>query len=148
MFGMGTGVAPPLESPEGCIVKINQITGRSGDSLLNSMSGSAFPADWPKELSKLSPDFVNFEQGKFYGQASRPISTGKLHALPRFHTQPIDLVVFQGSSGPLRVGISNLEVGFALICFQRLSRPNLAIQLCPWQDNWCTRGSSIPVLSY
>jgi hypothetical protein len=31
----------------------------------------------------------SFKQGKFYGQASRPISTGKLHALPRFHTQPI-----------------------------------------------------------
>src|SRR5439155_3483258 len=30
-----------------------------------------------------------FGQGKSYGQASRPISTGKLHALPRFHTQPI-----------------------------------------------------------
>jgi hypothetical protein len=31
----------------------------------------------------------DFKQGKFYGQASRPISTGKLHALPHFHTQPI-----------------------------------------------------------
>ena len=31
----------------------------------------------------------DFKQGKFYGQASRPISTGKLHALLRFHTQPI-----------------------------------------------------------
>ena len=45
-------------------------------------------------------------------------------------------------------GISYLGVGFTLICFQRLSRPNLAIQLCRWHDNWCTRGSSIPVLSY
>ena len=90
----------------------------------------------------------SFEQGKFYGQAARLISTGKLHALPRFHTQPINLVVFQESLVPLRVGISNLGVGFALICFQRLSRPNLAIQLCRWRDNWCTRGSSTPVLSY
>ena len=47
-----------------------------------------------------------------------------------------------------QMGISYLEAGFALICFQRLSRPNLAIQLCRWRDNWCTRGSSIPVLSY
>ena len=47
-----------------------------------------------------------------------------------------------------RMGISYLKVGFTLICFQRLSRPNLAIQLCRWRDNWCTRGSSIPVLSY
>ena len=33
------------------------------------------------------------------GQASRPISTGQLHALPRFHTQPINLVVFEGPLG-------------------------------------------------
>ena len=30
-----------------------------------------------------------FKRGKFYGQASRPISTGKLRTLPHFHTQPI-----------------------------------------------------------
>jgi len=34
-----------------------------------------------------------------YGQASRAISTGQLHTLLRFHTQPINLVVFQGPSG-------------------------------------------------
>jgi hypothetical protein len=33
------------------------------------------------------------------GQASRPISTGQLHALLRFHTQPINLVVFEGPLG-------------------------------------------------
>ena len=45
-------------------------------------------------------------------------------------------------------GRSHLEVGFPLRCFQRLSRPNVANQPCPWQDNWHTRGSSVPVLSY
>jgi hypothetical protein len=30
-------------------------------------------------------------------QADRAISTGKLHALLHFHTQPIDVVVFHGS---------------------------------------------------
>jgi hypothetical protein len=44
-----------------------------------------------------------------------------------------------------RVG---LGVGFPLRCFQRLSRPDVAIQRCPWRDNWWTRGSSVPVLSY
>src|SRR3989338_6035526 len=29
--------------------------------------------------------------------------------------------------------VFHLEVGFALICFQRLSLPNLATQRCPWQ---------------
>ena len=31
-----------------------------------------------------------------YGQASRAISTGQLHALLRFHIRPINLVVFEG----------------------------------------------------
>ncbi len=30
-------------------------------------------------------------------QVDRAISTGKLHALLRFHTQPIDVVVYHGS---------------------------------------------------
>jgi hypothetical protein len=30
-------------------------------------------------------------------QANRAISTGKLHALPHFHTRPINVVVFHGS---------------------------------------------------
>ena len=38
--------------------------------------------------------------------------------------------------------------GFVLRCFQHLSLPYVATQLCPWQNNWCTRGMSIPVLSY
>ena len=33
------------------------------------------------------------------GQAARPISTGKLHTLLRFHTRPINLVVFEGPLG-------------------------------------------------
>ena len=34
-------------------------------------------------------------------QADREISTGKLHALLRFHTRPINVVVFHGSQGKL-----------------------------------------------
>ncbi len=34
-------------------------------------------------------------------QADRAISTGKLHALLRVHTRPIDVVVFHGSQGIL-----------------------------------------------
>ena len=48
----------------------------------------------------------------------------------------------------LPCGRSSLGDGFALRCFQRLSVPHLATQLCPWRDNWYTRGASIPVLSY
>ena len=45
-------------------------------------------------------------------------------------------------------GTTILEASFPLRCFQWLSLPNIANQLCHWRDNWCTRGSSIPVLSY
>ncbi len=36
----------------------------------------------------------------FCGQASRPISTSKLNALPHVHPWPINLVVFEGPSVP------------------------------------------------
>ena len=76
-------------------------------------------------------------------QANRAISTGKLNALLRLHTRPINVVVFHGSRGS-----SRFEVGFPLRCFQRLSRPHVATLHCPWQDNRSTSGASIPVLSY
>ena len=46
------------------------------------------------------------------------------------------------------LGKSNLEVGFPLRCFQRLSLPNIATGQCHWHDNPNTRGSSTLVLSY
>jgi hypothetical protein len=76
-------------------------------------------------------------------QANRAISTGKLNALPRLHTQPINVVVFHGSRGRTR-----FEVGFPLRCIQRLSRPYIATLHCGWRHNSSTRGMSIPVLSY
>jgi len=45
-------------------------------------------------------------------------------------------------------GKSYLGMGFALICFQRLSLPNVATLQCRWCDNRYTRGSSTSVLSY
>ena len=76
-------------------------------------------------------------------QANRAISTGKLHTLLRFHTRHINVVVSHGSQGK-----TGFEGGFPLRCFQRLSFPHIATQLCRWRDNWSTRGVSIPVLSY
>ena len=76
-------------------------------------------------------------------QANRTISTGKLHALPHFHTRPINVVVFHGSQGR-----TCFEVGFPLRCLQRLSRPHIATLLYRWRDNCSTRGTFIPVLSY
>jgi hypothetical protein len=100
------------------------------------------------ESLRLSADGCFSAPSKFYGQAERAISTGKLHALLRFNILPINQVVYLGPSLPLRVGRSHLEECFPLICIQRLSQPNFATQRCHWHDSWITRGSSIPVLSY
>ncbi len=76
-------------------------------------------------------------------QANRTISTNKLHALLRFHTWPINVVVFHGSQGR-----NCFEVGFPLRCIQRLSRPHIATLHCDWRHNRSTGGAFIPVLSY
>ena len=76
-------------------------------------------------------------------QAERAISTGKLHALPRFHIRPIDVVVFHGSSGR-----NSFEAGFPLRCLQRLSIPYIATLHCGWRHNRSTRDTFTPVLSY
>ena len=46
------------------------------------------------------------------------------------------------------MGKSSIQVGFPLRCFQRLSCPYIATQRCSWRNNWYTRGTFIPVLSY
>ena len=77
----------------------------------------------------------------------RLISTGQLHTLLHFHLRPIyDIVYIVPYSS--RDERSYLRESFTLRCFQRLSRPHLATLLCRWHDNRCTRGASIPVLSY
>ena len=84
--------------------------------------------------------------------ATRRAPRGALpHVLLRLHLRPINLVVFQRPYSAPKVvldGRSHLRKGFVLICFQRLSRPNLATRQCRWHDNRYTIGSSIPVLSY
>ena len=82
------------------------------------------------------------------GQATRAISTARLHVLPRFHLPPIDVVVSYGPSETRRSGSVHLGRGFPLRCFQRLSRPDVATRRCPWRNNRYTSGRSIPVLSY
>ena len=77
----------------------------------------------------------------------RLISTGQLHTLLHFHLRPIYVIVYDVPYSS-RDERSYLRESFTLRCFQRLSRPHLATQLCRWRDNWCTRGASIPVLSY
>ena len=76
-------------------------------------------------------------------EIDRAIRTARLRLLPDFHLRPIDVMVYHGPRGRPR-----LEGGFLLRCLQQLSRPHLATQRCSWRNNWYTRGTSIPVLSY
>src|SRR5215510_10728521 len=99
--------------------------------------------DADKCVMKLSHRNLSLRATAALVQAERAISTGKLRTLLRFHTRPINVMVYHGSSGRTR-----FEVGFSLRCFQRLSRPHIATRRCRWRDNRYTRGASIPVLSY
>ena len=81
-------------------------------------------------------------------QATRAISTARLHVLPHFHLPPINVLVSHGPSEVRRPGSTHLRGGFPLRCFQRLSLPDVATRRCPWRNNRYTRGQSIPVLSY
>ena len=109
--------------------------------LVHRASTSILVSGCPRRLS-LTDDENNGDQ------AARPISTGQLHALQRFHTRPINVVVYDGPLGGLRLGIPYLEVSFPLRCFQRLSVPDIATRRCHWHDNRITSGPSTRVLSY
>ncbi|PIP86298.1 hypothetical protein COV42_00065 [Candidatus Campbellbacteria bacterium CG11_big_fil_rev_8_21_14_0_20_44_21] len=58
------------------------------------------------------------------------MSTSRLYASRRLHLKPINLVIFQESQT-----IPNLEAGFPLRCFQRLSIPDLATLRCLGRDS-------------
>ena len=71
------------------------------------------------------------------------ISTSSLHTLRCFQVWPINPIVCRGPQMK-----PHLKTGFPLRCFQRLSLPYVANQRCSWRNNWHTRGTSVPVLSY
>ena len=103
-------------------------------------------ASVPSKLNNVS--YLFFQAACFFFRRSSPraISTGQLHTLLHFHLRPINQIVFLGPYS-IKDERSHLRGSFTLRCFQRLSRPYLATQLCPWQDNWCTRGTSILYIS-
>ena len=92
---------------------------------------------------KLGLQFVNCQPVCKTKKDQSTISTPRLNTLLCVHLAPINVVVYHES-----IGKSYLEGGFTLICFQRLSRPNLATRPCRRRDNRYTRGSFTPVLSY
>ena len=53
----------------------------------------------------------------------------RLNPLRDLHLPPINLLISKEVKNP------NLEVSFTLICFQRLSLPNVATEQCSWQNS-------------
>ena len=117
MFGMGTGVSSSLSSPHQACF---------AHSKLNNLCVSPFPS--LKPWSSL-----------------RPISTFQLNALLHLHPRPIYVIVSHGSYHLWRRSL--LVGGFVLRCFQHLSRPYVATQLCTWQYNWRTTLCVFVILS-
>ncbi len=117
VFGMGTGVTPAVRPP-----------GNSGSWRLEARGWEKIPKPcfglrlheiWRPELNtspglsqqlngSWSQNFSSNMLGKFYGQAERPISTGKLHALLRFHPPPIKVVVFDWPSYAAEAALGDL----------------------------------------
>src|SRR5262245_35706738 len=112
---------------------------RSSQTICNERITTEYPANGSSNRVPLKRN---------YGQASRRISTSQLNASLRFHTWPINLVVYQEPLEVLRPGRSHLVEGFTLRCLQRFSLPDVATRRCRWRDNRYTRGPSNPVLSY
>ena len=145
MFGMGTGVTASLWLPgKG---KRKKIARRKTPTGLRVLPRSAAPGGRTVIFETESIVWLRSER-LAHGQASRTISTGRVRPLLSVRLPPIKVVVFDHPSGALRPGRSYLWVGLALRCIQRLSVPDLATRLCPWQDNRHTIGPSFPVLSY
>ncbi len=74
---------------------------------------------------------------------NRTISTSQLKRLLVLHLTPINVIISYGSQT-----IPNLEAGFPLRCFQRLSIPDIATEQSGWRQSSYTRGQFTPVLSY
>ena len=91
MFGMGTGVAPPILPPENPSGSERPLIIEQAPAL-NQMS---VPARASRATRFGAP--TGLRSADVMVKPVDLISTGKLNALPRLHTRPIDLVVFQGS---------------------------------------------------
>ena len=156
-FGMGPGVSLPRcgrRDGGGVVVRWGRVppptvcVGGVGGLVLGCVVDAVgSPGACACRLNRLPP----LVWGGLCGVCSCwPISTGRLSPLPGVHLRPIHPVVCWGPSAT-PVGVvwrPGLGGGFPLRCFQRLPVPNVANQRCPWRDNWRTRGSSVPVLSY
>lgn len=62
---------------------------------------SRWSSEWDPVVHMRYGRQSTLEDHRLYDQASRFISTGQLHTLLCFHTQPINVIVFNGPLGGL-----------------------------------------------
>ena len=159
VFGMGTGGTPSPLSPEiGWRLLCFSCFALCTFCLLGFLC-AALRFAHPQNLIPLRfRAFIEFRlalsafasfapHSLFLRSNPRPISIDKLS---HHCVYTVNLSTLSSARGltSLCCGILFLEGGFTLRCLQRLSRPYFASLLCRWHDNSCTRGTSIPVLSY
>ena len=134
MFGMGTGVTPPPLSP-GSLFSFSETF------------FTRFPQNYPMYNFYLPTLFLASSLTYFLGQAlDLLVSVSSMNHFT--YTPDLSTRSSFWCLTSLRNGKSHLKVCFALRCFQRLSFPDIATQLCYWHNNWFTSGLSNPVLSY
>ena len=153
VFGMGTGGPSSQSTPTYFFLKEKvskkNFNWRSSVSLSLSRKGCGFHTLKTEQnnLRTLRKRLHSYSLEPAFRSSPRLISTGQLHTLLHFHLRPINDIVYVVPYS-MKDERSHLRESFTLRCFQRLSRPHLATLLCRWHDNRCTRGASIPVLSY
>ena len=101
MFGMGTGGALQLSSPEtfppGAPSRFPSASLRS-PLPPRALSASVAPSPRTFKTAQVRVDQQTYTLFHLYLRSSpRPISIGKLHASQRFHRRPIYLIVSEGS---------------------------------------------------
>ena len=134
MFGMGTGVTPPLSSPG---LSFSEFAFRSLKTIQY----------YPYSDTTSFLTFFQLLTLSLFGQAlDLLVSVSSMDRST--YTSDLSTRSSLWSLTSFWNGKSHLKVCFALRCFQRLSPPDLATQLCLWRDNWFTSGLSNPVLSY
>ncbi len=138
-FGMGPGVSLSLWSPKlyGDMVRTDAPRETSG------AQRGPYPGNYTVDAMLCGPKPAKIGMWQVLGLLV-PVS------YTCYHASTSGLSTRWSSRGPYSIkdGRSHLEAGFPLRCFQRLSLPNVANQQCSWWNNWHTRGSSVPVLSY
>jgi hypothetical protein len=108
VFGMGTGVTPAVKPP-------GKLKAGSWKLEVEEKPRSKTSSRGNRRKRAKTARSTRDALGKFYGQAERPISTGKLNALLRLHPPPIKVVVFDRPSDPSACasGLGDLILGWA-----------------------------------